>query len=274
MNTLNHRRYHWLFAIIIALASSATGAGDIPDIVRLAQGGKLEEVRALLDAGTDIETSDPRGRTPLIAAAMNGHLDLVKLLLERGANINAYADYYGTAVFIAYGQIHMTTVAYLIERGADVNIAKEEGHTLLMSAGLFGDAERVRLLLGAGANKNLKNSKGQTALAIAKKSFAEKKKLGDMDKALEARFAETLKLLGDKAAPNYVTVGKVFKREGKNVEIIGQDALKIRIGTGLIIRTKKGDVPAVVRENYHTKSKCIVPFGANQVNAGDPVLSR
>jgi hypothetical protein len=201
-------------------------------------------------------------------------LDTVKLLIERGANINAYADYYGTALFSAYGHVHMDTVAYLIEKGADVNITKEEGNTLLMSAALFGDAERIKMLLAAGADKKLKTDEGQTALSIATAAYKDRAKDLRDNKAMQDRFKETIRLLGGKISPAYKVVGRVFKSDGKIVEIIGEDAIKIKVGAGLIIRTRKGDVPAVVKENYHTKSKCIAPNWYTRIRSGDVVLSR
>jgi hypothetical protein len=264
-----------LRSLLIALvALTPLFAQSVRTIIEEARDGKTDQVRALLDSGIEIETTDNRGTTPLIAAATHGMLDTVKLLVERGANVNAYADYYGTAVFSAYGHVHMETVAYLIEKGADLNIAKEEGRTLLMSAALFGDAERIKLFLAAGADKALKTDEGKTALMIATAAYKERAISLRGNKVMQDRFKETIRLLGGKISPAYKVVGRVFKSDGKIVEIIGEDAIKIKVGAGLIIRTSKGDVPAVVKENYHTKSKCIAPNWYTRIRSGDLVLAR
>ena len=46
-------------------------------------------VRALLDAGADIDVRDSRGRTPLMLAVMpsGGHHPLTELLVEAGADL-------------------------------------------------------------------------------------------------------------------------------------------------------------------------------------------
>ena len=45
-------------------------------------------IRALIDAGADVNAKDERGRTPLHAAALNGHADTVKALIAAGADVN------------------------------------------------------------------------------------------------------------------------------------------------------------------------------------------
>ena len=56
----------------------------------LASGGVSTEVlRALIDAGADINLANKEGKTALMRAAEGGHLENVRLLLESGANVNA-----------------------------------------------------------------------------------------------------------------------------------------------------------------------------------------
>jgi Ankyrin repeats (3 copies) len=49
--------------------------------------GRLDVVRALLDAGMDIDTRGWSGFTPLEQAAMHGRTEVVRLLVERGADL-------------------------------------------------------------------------------------------------------------------------------------------------------------------------------------------
>ncbi len=50
-----------------------------------------EVLRQLFDTGIETEGRDPRGRTPLIAAAAAGHLPMVQVVLAAGADVDARA---------------------------------------------------------------------------------------------------------------------------------------------------------------------------------------
>ncbi|PNP75038.1 hypothetical protein FNYG_11620 [Fusarium nygamai] len=58
-------------------------------LLMAARKGHEAAVRLLLKKGTDIESKDNNGRTPLLWAAASGHESIVKLLLEKGANVDA-----------------------------------------------------------------------------------------------------------------------------------------------------------------------------------------
>ncbi len=51
--------------------------------------GHLDNVRALLDGGADVNGTDALGQTPLLAASYTGQAAMVRLLLENGADRNA-----------------------------------------------------------------------------------------------------------------------------------------------------------------------------------------
>lgn len=67
--------------------------GGLTALLLAVRDGHTETVRALLDAGADINQVTPADKTsPLLMASINGHYDLAKLLLERGANPNIASD--------------------------------------------------------------------------------------------------------------------------------------------------------------------------------------
>lgn len=90
----------------LRLALKHTVSGGFPDCARLllrrgadvrncqtaeythtfARRGDEETLRALLDAGCDVDARDFAGTTPLMIAARGGHTDCVQLLLEHGAS--------------------------------------------------------------------------------------------------------------------------------------------------------------------------------------------
>lgn len=58
-------------------------------LLRAAAHGNLDLIVALLELGTDIETEDRRGRTPLQIAVWQGHYTASVYLLDQGANVLA-----------------------------------------------------------------------------------------------------------------------------------------------------------------------------------------
>ena len=49
---------------------------------------RVQVVRALIDAGADVQRKGPFGYTALHAAAQGGFLEVVQELVRRGANVN------------------------------------------------------------------------------------------------------------------------------------------------------------------------------------------
>ncbi|WP_232666480.1 ankyrin repeat domain-containing protein [Pseudonocardia sp. TRM90224] len=91
--------------------------------------GRLDVVRALLDAGLDVDTRGWSNFTPLDQAAMNGRTDVVRLLVERGADLTdrAFDDEGPTPLDCALWGLrnnraadgdHLGTVRLLVEAGA------------------------------------------------------------------------------------------------------------------------------------------------------------
>ena len=65
---------------------------DVKGLIPLhwsAENGHLEVVRALIEAGADVNARAENGLIPLILSAQNGHLEVVRALIEAGAYVNA-----------------------------------------------------------------------------------------------------------------------------------------------------------------------------------------
>ncbi len=180
------------------------GAFDQQDFIDAAGNGKMDEVKAMLKKGADVNAK--KGISALIAAAAKGQMEMVKFLLEHGADINAKSDIErtndGSSAFInAVENGHMEIIQFLIDKGADidargpvgwsalmiairkdrseviklllnnpatdVNAVDHEGETALMHAVYHGRRETVEQLLARGADIQVKDRNGQTALAKA-----------------------------------------------------------------------------------------------------------
>ena len=64
-------------------------------LVDAVEQGNLNDVRALLLAGVDVNVHDSAGRLPLCVAAKNGHVHILSALIDAGADVNAvdYSSY-------------------------------------------------------------------------------------------------------------------------------------------------------------------------------------
>lgn len=128
-------------------------------------------VRALLDAGADANTRDPRGMTPLILATLAGSADdveLVRSLLAAGADVNAREDSGWTALIGAAATGDVEILRALLAAGTDADARDQDGGTALMAAAFANpDPEVVRALIAAGADVDARDDAGETALLTA-----------------------------------------------------------------------------------------------------------
>ncbi|MNJ56271.1 Ankyrin repeats (3 copies) [compost metagenome] len=103
----------------------------------------------------------------LIASAEKGEVEDVLKLLQDGADINATDGRGRTAVMAATYNNKAETVKALIQEGADINLRDESLNNVLLYAGAEGFLEIVKLAIDAGANPQLTNRYGGTALIPA-----------------------------------------------------------------------------------------------------------
>ena len=122
-------------------------------------------VRWLLGHGSDAESENEHGRTPIMAAAMCGHLETVQALLEHGIRINATNSGL-TALSLASYHGHVNIMWPLLQHGADTEVRDWNSRTPLHVASLRGQPEVVRPLLDNGANIEAKNELGMTPLHL------------------------------------------------------------------------------------------------------------
>ena len=96
-----------------------------------------------------------RGYTVLRLAARGGRLSEVKYLVENGADVNTRDNYvYYTVLHEAAGYGHLSEVKYLVENGADVNATTKGGRTTLDTAACRGYRDVARYLRSVGAKRD------------------------------------------------------------------------------------------------------------------------
>jgi ankyrin repeat protein len=91
-------------------------------LIAAAKKGNVEEVKALLEQGADVNATNMAGETPLIWASLKGHTETVKVLVEKGADVNIVSKNGNTALTLAAGWGRAEAVKILLEHGADMSI--------------------------------------------------------------------------------------------------------------------------------------------------------
>lgn len=132
----------------------------------LARTRDAPSIRALVQLGADPNATSS-GRTVLAWAASAGDLDRVRALIEAGANVNLKDPQGWTALVLAADMGYTNVVEALLKAGADANQEGPPGSTALMRAAYFGRLETVRVLIPA-ADVNHRNKNDITALTLAR----------------------------------------------------------------------------------------------------------
>lgn len=81
----------------------------------------LDMVKRLVNAGSEVNTYDSDGYTPLCKAVMAEDVDIVKYLVKKKAKLEITGTMYGSPLHIACRRALMDTIKVLVEAGAGVN---------------------------------------------------------------------------------------------------------------------------------------------------------
>lgn len=149
---------------------SQSSSGLSAALREAASKGQIQAVRAVLEKGANVNTSDEMGRTALMFAAFDGHTDIVHLLLSKGAQVDLRDISGRTALMYSSSGPFPETVQLLLDWKADPNAVDGiEWWTPLMFAAGEGQLAVVKILLERGADPSLKDVDGDTALVFAQR---------------------------------------------------------------------------------------------------------
>lgn len=136
-----------------------------------------EVMRALIDAGADLNACDAELLPPLFHAVAGADTPRVLALLSVGANINAQLPQTGgTVLHTAARKIGLPggwrgdreeCLRALIAHGAKLDATDNHGRTPLHDASLWNFSDVARILLEAGAEVNCADESGKTPLHLA-----------------------------------------------------------------------------------------------------------
>ena len=132
-------------------------------IFRVASYGLPNEVKSGLEF-VDLNDKDFNGYAPIHWACRNGKVDTLKILVEAKSDIEAPSNGGLRPLHLACNTIREVLVKQLIELKADVNATDELGNTPIHIAARRGVNLTILPLVEANGDLNLKNDAGMTPL--------------------------------------------------------------------------------------------------------------
>ncbi len=148
------------------LNKSADTRGRTP-LIYAAVYGDAETIKALVEAGADLNQDNPGGRTPLMEAATHGNTKTIKALVEAGADVDKVDKNGKTSLMEAAAHGNVEAIKALAAAGADVDKVDKNGKTPLMEAATHDNVEAIKALAAAGADVNKVDKDGVTMLVNA-----------------------------------------------------------------------------------------------------------
>ena len=120
-------------------------------LYKAAEAGKLDEVKAAVDAGAQVEWAHPDelGYRAVHAASAYGHKDVVAFLGSRGADVNAGDDLQQTPLHLAASCGNASVCTTLLALGGDPAAKTKRGDTALDKARCNNHTECVAVLEAA-----------------------------------------------------------------------------------------------------------------------------
>jgi ankyrin repeat protein len=107
-----------LVFVLLPVSAIAAELSVNKQLLQAAEKGSLEQIKALLEKGGDVNAANDEGRTVLTFAAWSGNLEVVRFLIDKGLDVNAKDEKGQTALSIASANNLLEIVLYLGTHGA------------------------------------------------------------------------------------------------------------------------------------------------------------
>ena len=194
----------------------------------LCKQGSLNEIKAAIDGGANVNAKDEEGRTPLsLAAFSNGDPEVITALAKAGADLNARSNINWTPLYwAAWDNANPDIITALAAAGANVNARDAGGLTPLMVAIRFNENPAViTALLNAGANASEQDMNGCTPLMWAASHGGERENKPEIIAAmLNAGADPNIKDRDGRRAADYAKGDEEFKSTEVYKKLLVPDA--------------------------------------------------
>lgn len=213
------------FALFLLGGSAAAAEADVRIVDAMAR-QNAQAVRALVEAGVDVNARRADGTTALHWAAHWDDIETVSLLVKAGAQIDAADDHGVTALSLAAENASIRLVEALLDAGANPNLSQMSGMTPLLDAIDIGNGQMVQTLLAHGANVNAATTKTRiTALmwAIGGRQPAIARVLLDAGADVQAATADGFSALTFAARVGDIETTRLLIGRGLPVNETGRD---------------------------------------------------
>jgi ankyrin repeat protein len=133
---------------------------------RACQGGDVETIGSLLDAGKSVNSVDDHGWTPIMVALINGQLHVAIMLAGRGADLSRVSNSGLNVLRCAAIDGNIDCIEWVLANTSiDVNSTTNiGGWTPIINAVNHGHLDAGKLLVEKGANLFMKNNDGESAI--------------------------------------------------------------------------------------------------------------
>ena len=139
---------------------------DAPAIIKVSMAGDVEQVRAFVASGENVNVVDKYGKTPLIYAVQWQHSQVVQALLEANANVNFPGGEHKTSPLIEAVIAGNEEIFSMLMKNENINYDLQDryGRTALIWAAAKEKLSFVKALIAAGAHLDLIGKDGEESL--------------------------------------------------------------------------------------------------------------
>ena len=152
------------------------------------QTGQYSVVDYLISQGANVEAKNNAGGSPLHVCCHNGHHNVAELLISKGADLESRTTVNGrTPLHVASIDGHFDVMSLLISHGADVELVMNYGGYTPISVAVIGNQPRaVDLLIAKGCNFNTPTSRPPSTQLVTPLQLAEARGFTEIVEILKA----------------------------------------------------------------------------------------